>query len=95
MEFSNLTGSATQTVTVTGAYVGVAGFQVVATGSSGGSVPSITSSTSAAGTVGSAFNYQITASNSPTSFSAVGLPGGLTINTSTGSHHGNTDGQRK
>ncbi len=49
-----------------------------------GSPPGITSSTSASGTVGSTFNYQITASNSPTSFSATGLPGGLSVNTSTG-----------
>jgi Concanavalin A-like lectin/glucanases superfamily/Putative Ig domain len=46
--------------------------------------PVITSATTASGTVGVAFNYQITATNSPTSYSATGLPGGLTINTSTG-----------
>ena len=38
--------------------------------------PAITSATSASGTVGTAFSYQITATNSPTSFSATGLPGG-------------------
>src|SRR5207302_6202488 len=38
----------------------------------------------ATGTVGTAFSYQITASNSPTSFNATGLPSGLTVNTSTG-----------
>jgi hypothetical protein len=51
---------------------------------SGGSAPVITSSTSASGTVGSAFNYQITASNTPTSFSATGLPAGLSVSTTTG-----------
>ena len=30
---------------------------------------------------GTAFSYQITASNSPTSFSAAGLPDGLSVNT--------------
>src|SRR2546430_1472170 len=46
--------------------------------------PVITSSLTATGTVGAAFSYQITASNSPTSFNATGLPSGLTVNTSTG-----------
>ena len=46
--------------------------------------PSITSATSASGTVGSAFSYQIAATNSPTSYGASGLPGGLSVNTSTG-----------
>jgi hypothetical protein len=46
--------------------------------------PVITSATSANGNVGSAFSYQITATNSPTSYSAAGLPAGLSINTATG-----------
>ncbi len=46
--------------------------------------PVITSATTATGMAGSAFSYQITASNSPTSFAATGLPGGLTVNTTTG-----------
>ncbi len=46
--------------------------------------PVITSSATASGTAGSAFTYQITATNAPTSFSATGLPAGLTVNTSTG-----------
>lgn len=46
--------------------------------------PVITSPTTASGTVGQIFSYQITANNSPTSFGATGLPGGLTVNTSTG-----------
>ncbi|HTX39896.1 MAG TPA: putative Ig domain-containing protein [Bryobacteraceae bacterium] len=46
--------------------------------------PVITSASTASGTVGSAFSYQITASNSPTNFGATGLPGGLSVNTSTG-----------
>ena len=33
---------------------------------------------------GAAFNYQISASNSPNSYSAAGLPGGLSLNTATG-----------
>ena len=55
-----------------------------ATPTNGGTAPAITSSPSASGTVGAAFNYQITASNSPTSYNATGLPAGLSVNTSTG-----------
>ena len=47
-------------------------------------VPTITSNTTASGTVGTAFSYTITGSNSPTSYGATGLPAGLTINTATG-----------
>jgi len=47
-------------------------------------VPVINSPASANGTVGSSFNYQITASRVPTSFGAVGLPAGLTVNSSSG-----------
>src|SRR5436305_5066434 len=46
--------------------------------------PVITSSLTTTGTVAAAFSYQITASNSPTSFNATGSPSGLTVNTSTG-----------
>jgi hypothetical protein len=44
----------------------------------------ISSTTTANGTVGQAFSYQITASNSPTSFAAASLPSGLSVNTATG-----------
>ncbi|MCY7386536.1 MAG: Ig-like domain repeat protein, partial [Burkholderiales bacterium] len=43
--------------------------------------PVINSPTNASGMLGQAFGYQITASNSPTSFIANGLPGGLSVNT--------------
>ncbi len=46
--------------------------------------PVITSATTASGTVGSAFSYQITASNTPTSYGATGLPAGLSANSATG-----------
>src|SRR5438067_1194781 len=46
--------------------------------------PVITSATTASGTVGVAFSYQITATNNPTSYNATGLPAGLSVNTSTG-----------
>jgi fibronectin type 3 domain-containing protein len=46
--------------------------------------PVITSTASTSGTIGSAVNLQLTASNLPTSYAAIGLPGGLSINTSTG-----------
>jgi hypothetical protein len=46
--------------------------------------PVISSTGTASGTVGTAFSYQIVATNSPTSYNATGLPGSLTINTTTG-----------
>ncbi len=49
------------------------------------SAPSINSSLTAYGTQNdSTFSYRITATNSPTSFTATGLPAGLTLNTATG-----------
>jgi len=48
--------------------------------------PTITSATTAAGTVGVAFNYQLTATSSPTSYGLVSgsLPPGLSLNVTTG-----------
>ncbi len=46
--------------------------------------PVITSATTASGTVGASFSYQITAKNTPTSYGAAGLPAGLTVSTGTG-----------
>jgi len=46
--------------------------------------PAITSADSASGVTGSVFSYAITATNSPTSFTASPLPAGLSLNTSTG-----------
>lgn len=51
--------------------------------------PLITSASSATATAGSPFSYQITATNTPTSFGATGLPAGLSINSSTGLISGN------
>ncbi|MGH3581657.1 MAG: putative Ig domain-containing protein, partial [Mycobacterium sp.] len=47
-------------------------------------VPSITSALTKTGTVGTALTYNITATNSPTSYNATPLPAGLAINTTTG-----------
>lgn len=47
-------------------------------------VPVITSGLTAAGQQGSAFAYQVTADNFPTSFGASGLPAGLSLNTASG-----------
>ena len=47
-------------------------------------LPVITSSLTANGTQDAPFTYQITASNTPTSFNATNLPPGLTVNTATG-----------
>jgi parallel beta-helix repeat protein len=48
------------------------------------STPVITSANTSNGTMGSAYSYQITATNNPTQFTATGLPTGLTINSTTG-----------
>ncbi len=47
-------------------------------------IPVISGSLSVSGTADSPFNYQITASNSPTSFGAMNLPIGLNVNAATG-----------
>ena len=46
--------------------------------------PVINSPTSASGIVSTSFNYQITATNTPTAYNATGLPAGLSIATGTG-----------
>ncbi len=46
--------------------------------------PVVTSSNMTNATSGSPFSFQVTASNLPTSFNAVGLPSGLSIDTNTG-----------
>jgi len=46
--------------------------------------PVISSSTTAGGTAGLSFSYQISASNNPTSFDATPLPAGISVNTSKG-----------
>ncbi len=51
---------------------------------SGPSAPSITSSLTANATTTTSFSYQITGSNSPTSYNATGLPSGLSVSTSSG-----------
>ena len=60
-------------------------FKVVGLSGSGApAAPTVNSSTSASATTGVAFTYQITATSSPTSYNATGLPSGLSVNTSTG-----------
>jgi autotransporter-associated beta strand protein len=46
--------------------------------------PVITSATAANATRGTAFNYNVNATNTPTSFAATGLPAGLSIDANTG-----------
>lgn len=50
----------------------------------GSGAPEIVSVTTATGTLGSSFSYQILASNSPVTYIATDLPAGLTVNTSSG-----------
>jgi len=51
---------------------------------SGNVAPVITSAGSATGVVETAFSYQITATNNPTSYGSFGLPTGLTVDTTSG-----------
>jgi hypothetical protein len=50
--------------------------------------PVISSALTATATTSTTFSYQITATNNPTSYSASGLPSGLTVSTSTGAISG-------
>ena len=81
----NITGNPTQVTTTT---VWIAGSNGNGLGPSLGilvtiqpapTVPTITSNGTAAGQVGQPFSYQITATNSPTSYAATGLPTGLSL----------------
>lgn len=54
------------------------------TGSVAPAAPVINSGLTAAGVVGTQFSYTILATNNPTSFAAASLPGGLSLNSSTG-----------
>ena len=70
-------------------YAGASSKPVVLTVTGGSSsTPVITSATSIAGTAGTALTYQIAARNSPTSFSALTLPVGLTCDSTTGTISG-------
>ena len=66
---SGTTGSGTLTITVSPAPA---------------ASPIITSSPTASGNVGITFSYQISASNTPRSYTAANLPAGLNLNTTTG-----------
>jgi len=87
------TGAITGTPTTVGAFsVQISATNAVGTGTAtlaltvrlGPQPPVITSATQAAARVGRPFNYRIRATNRPTSFGAVGLPGGLTVDPATG-----------
>ncbi len=78
---SNSAGSRTVTLTATNsAGTATQSFSLTLTQAA----PVISSASTASAVAGSSFSYQIVASNSPTSYSASGLPSGLSINTSTG-----------
>ena len=78
-------GTITSTISATNASGAGTATLTITVAAAGGAAPVISSATSANATVGTAFSYQITASNSPTSYAANGLSGtGLSVNTSTG-----------
>ena len=91
-----LTDTATDTTITTGLYGGVgsydgwnSGYATIKVANSititdGVASPPVVTSDSASGTVGSAFSYNITATNTPTSYGASSLPTGLSVNNTTG-----------
>jgi Pectate lyase superfamily protein/Putative Ig domain len=79
------TGSGTANVTISATNgAGTGSAILVITIGAAVSHPAITSPLTAAGTLGSAFAYQITGSDIPTSYQATGLPAGLGIATASG-----------
>ena len=80
------------TLALNGGTVGTAGtsrldnvvVEAVSIGTTPTLAPVITSPTSSIATAYNSFNYPITASNSPTSFAASGLPQGLSLNSTSG-----------
>jgi hypothetical protein len=68
---ANSTGTTTNSLTI-----------VIYNGS--GPAPGVTSALTAAGSVAASFNYQLTASNNPTSFFVIGLPAGLSFDPASG-----------
>jgi hypothetical protein len=78
-------GTSTASITATNAVGTGPAFNLPVTiQGSGLGTPSITSAGTATATVGSIFVYQITATNSPSSYTATGLPTGVSVNTATG-----------
>lgn len=73
-------GAKTTAATRGGSGVAIVTFKIAAASTK----PVITSATSANAVVNTSFTYKITASNSPKSFGATGLPAGLSVNASTG-----------
>ena len=78
------TAAGTYPVTINATNIGGTGSQPLTITITLPPAPVITSSATASATVNTAFSYTIVATNSPTSYSATGLPAGLSINTSTG-----------
>ena len=82
--------SGTWTVTVRDQAVGTTGtlntvaLSLFGSSPTSTSAPALTSATTASGNAGSPFSYQITATNAPNSYGAIGLPAGLSVNALTG-----------
>lgn len=78
------TGTGTSNVTISATNASGTGTATLVITISNPPAPAITSSLTASGSVNNSFSYTITASNTPTSYNATGLPAGLSINTTTG-----------
>lgn len=80
-----LAGTYSILLTATGNVAAATGRLTLVVGGAIAGQPVITSANSALGLIGSSFSYQITATNSPTQYSATNLPPGLGFSSSTGS----------
>jgi PKD repeat protein len=93
LTLNTATGVITGTPTVSGAFVvtltatnagGTATSSLTLTVAAANVAPIITSPPTAPGTVGTPINYVVVGTGSPTSYTATGLPAGLTLNPTTG-----------
>ena len=93
LSVNTATGSISGTPTASGVFAvpisavnasGTANATLTLTVAAGPAAPTISSDATARGTVGSSFSYYLSASNSPTGYTAGTLPDGLTFNASSG-----------
>ena len=78
------TGAGTSTITLSATNSTGPGTKTLTLTVASQPIPVVTSAGTASGVVGDAFSYQIIATNTPASYDATGLPGGLTVNTASG-----------
>ena len=78
------TTAGTKSALISAKNVAGAGAEYVAITIAAQTAPVITSAKTATGEAGTVFKYQITATETPTGYTATGLPAGLTVSATTG-----------